>query len=253
MKRLTPAQVRQFREQGYVAGIPIFTDAELAPLRAEFERVRALVPVNINFVNWWHKKNRTFYGACTDPRLLDCVEDLLGPSFFLWGSQFFVKDPGDELVVPWHQDAQYWPLAPHNHVTGFIALWDCDRENAGMEVIPGSHRGPLLRHRTEVGEKRVLAQEVEAGQFDPAAAVCLELKAGEISLHDDALIHGSGPNRSDRRRVGFTMRFSTPEVRCDLAVWPTFQAFQVRGEDPYGHNPRGVPPTEDGFPICMRP
>ncbi len=246
-------QREHYEAHGYVAGIPIFSAEELAVLRTEFERVLPLVPVNINFVNWWHKKNRTFYRAATHPALLDCVEAILGTSFFLWGSQFFVKEPGDELVVPWHQDAQYWPLRPHNHCTAFIALWDCDRENAGMEVIPGSHRGPLLRHRTEVSERRVLPQEVEAGEFDPSSAVCLELAAGEISLHDDAIIHGSGPNRSNRRRVGFTARYSTPDVRCDLAVWPTFQAFQVRGTDPYGYNPVGTAPQGDGFPTCMRP
>lgn len=252
---LSPAQVEQFHRDGYVAGIPIFTEAELEPLRGEYLRAVRELPAgtNINFVNWWHKLNRVMYDACMDPRLLDCVEQLLGPDFFLWGSQFFAKEPGDEYVVPWHQDAQYWPLSPHESCTGFIALWDVDRENACMEVVPGTHRAGLLQHHRREKGKLVLEQELDSREFDAGRAVPLILKAGQISLHDDAIVHGSGPNRSPRRRVGFTMRFSTTRVKCDLAVWPTFRAFLARGEDRYGHNPAGQVPTGCEIPITMRP
>jgi ectoine hydroxylase-related dioxygenase (phytanoyl-CoA dioxygenase family) len=255
MKRLSAAQVEQFHSLGYVCGLPIFSEEELAPIRAEYLRVRGLLPegVHINFVNWWHKKNRLFYDLFLDPRILDCVEDVLGPDFFLWGSQFFTKQPGDEYVVPWHQDAQYWPLEPQNSATVFLALWDCDRRNACMEVVPGTHRAGILKHHVTDDGRMVLRQEIDAGEFDPARAVPLELAAGEISLHDDAIVHGSGPNRSDRPRVGLTWRFSATEVKCDLSVWPTFQAFPARGIDRFRHNPPGVPPTENGFPTTMRP
>ena len=74
-----------------------------------------------------------------------------------------------------------------------------------------------------------------------------------MSLHDDAIAHGSGPNNSDRRRVGFTMRFSSTDVKCDLNVWPTFAAHLVRGVDEYNYNPVGKIPTEFDAPDCMRP
>ena len=65
------------------------------------------------------------------------------------------------------------------------------------------------------------------------------MKAGEISLHDSRLIHGSGPNTSDRRRCGITMRYCPTEVKCDLSVWPTFETYLARGVDKYRHNPVG--------------
>jgi len=252
---LSPAQVEQFHRQGYVAGIPLFEVGELAPLRTEYRRVRSILEpaISINFVNWWHKKNRLIHELCLDPRVLDCVESVLGPDFFLWGSQFFVKDPGDGTEVPWHQDAQYWPLTPQNSCTVFLALWDCDRENACMQVVPGTHHGPILRHHASREENHTLNQEIDEGEFDAADAVYLELRAGEISLHDDAIVHGSGPNHSDRQRVGLTWRFSTPDVKCDLAVWPTFRAFQARGADRFHHNPAGEKPVENGYPTMMRP
>jgi ectoine hydroxylase-related dioxygenase (phytanoyl-CoA dioxygenase family) len=254
LNRLTPEQVRQYHAQGYLRGFRVFADDEVARLQAEYEELLKLLPpgTNVNFVNWWHKRNRFLYDLCTDPRLLDYVEDILGRNFFLWGSQFFVKEPGDETVVPWHQDAQYWPLAPQNAVTVFIAFTDCDPDNACMRVIPKTHRVGLLRHHTRDDGRSVLKQEIDEGEFDPADAVDLELKAGEISLHHDGIVHGSGANESDRRRVGFTMRFSSTDVKCDLSVWPTFQAFLARGVDEHRYNPAGVPPTTNDAPTGMR-
>ncbi|MCC2670194.1 MAG: phytanoyl-CoA dioxygenase family protein [Armatimonadetes bacterium] len=255
LKQLTPEQVRQFHEQGYLKGFPLFTAAETDAMVRKFDDLARRLPegTGINYVNWWHKQNRFLYDVCMTPRLLDFVEDLLGPDFFLWGSQFFSKDAGDQRIVPWHQDAQYWPLAPQHAVTVFIAFTDCLPENAGMQVIPGTHRGGILRHHTAEGAGYVLNQELDEGEFDPAQAVYLDLRAGEISLHHDGIVHGSGPNHSAQRRIGFTMRFSSTDVKCDLAVWPTFQAFLARGTDRYGHNPAGTPPTGDGIVTQMRP
>jgi len=252
-RRLTPPQVEEFHAQGYLKGFRVFSDAEVAGFQALYERVLELLPPgkNVNFVNWWHKRNRTLYDLCMDPRLLDFAEDLLGPSFYLWGSHFFAKEPGDGRVTPWHQDAQYWPLSPQNAVTVFIAFTDCDAENGCLRVVPRTHRGEKLRHHRSDDGRFVLPQEIDAGEFDPAEAVDLELKAGEISLHHDGLVHGSGPNTSHRRRVGFTMRFSSSDVKCDLSVWPNFQAFPARGRDDYRHNPVGAPPTADGAPTGM--
>ncbi|MBI2193085.1 MAG: phytanoyl-CoA dioxygenase family protein [Planctomycetes bacterium] len=236
-------------------GFRIFDGAGVRVLQDEYEKLVLLLPPgkNINFVNWWHKRNRTIYDLCTHPRILDYVECLLGPDFFLWGSHFFVKEPGDGTVVPWHQDAQYWPLSPMKAVTVFLAFTDCDRENACLRVVPGTHRGPLLRHRAAGKSHYILQQEILDGEFDPEDAVPIELKAGEISLHDDALVHGSGPNLSTRRRVGFTFRFSSTDVRCDLRVWPNFRAYMVRGVDIHHLNPPGVIPSGYGAPDHMMP
>lgn len=253
MKRLTPELVARYRVEGYLKGFPVFSDREVTALQAEYPRLAALLPPgkNINFVNWWHKRNRFLYDLCMDPRLLDYVEDLLGPDFYLWGSHFFVKEPGDGRITPWHQDAQYWPLSPQNAVTVFIAFTDCDRDNGCLRVVPGTHREARMKHHVSDDQRFSLPQEIEAGEFDLDRAVDLELKAGEISLHHDGLVHGSDANLSDRWRIGFTMRFSSTDVKCDLGVWPNFQAFMARGVDRFGHNPVGVPPTGYEAPTGM--
>ncbi len=101
--------------------------------------------------------------VATQPQLLDYVESLLVPNFYLWGSEFIVKAPHSPKTVPWHQDAYYWPLAPHNTVTVF-ALWDVDEANGAMQVIPRSHKVGIIKHRI-AGDEAVLSFELEKGHF----------------------------------------------------------------------------------------
>ena len=114
-----------------------------------------------------------------------------------------------------------------------------------MQVIPGTHRAGILLHDGEHDEHDVLAMRLERGNFSRGDAVHLILRAGQISIHDDNIVHGSAPNRSDRLRCGLTLRYSASEVRVDQAIWPTFRACMVRGEDRFGHNPLCQP--ADGY------
>jgi hypothetical protein len=86
--------------------------------------------------------------------------------------------------------------------------------------------------------------ETEEGEFRLSDAVTLELDAGQCSLHDDNIVHGSAANTSDQIRCGLTIRFSAGEVQCDTRVWPFFKAYWVRGRDRWHHNPVGDPPRE---------
>jgi ectoine hydroxylase-related dioxygenase (phytanoyl-CoA dioxygenase family) len=141
--------------------------------------------------------------------------------------------PRDGKVVNWHQDASYWPLTPSKAVTAWLAIDDADVENACMRFIPGSHHyGHLTYHLTEESEDAVLNQKVEnAEQF--GKPVDDELKAGEISLHSDLLLHGSQPNHSDRRRCGLTLRYCAADVRAGMD-WNA-KGVIVSGQDPTGH------------------
>lgn len=159
-----------------------------------------------------------------------------------------MKYPRDGSIVPWHQDAQYWPLSPRRTVTVWLAVYDADAENAAMQVVAGSHRAGDFTHRRNEDPNYVLEQEVDAASIRQQDVVTLNLRAGEISLHDDGLLHGSGPNNSDRVRCGLTMRFSPTTVKADLAVWPTFEAYMARGTDTLHLNPTGPVPTGEKFP-----
>jgi ectoine hydroxylase-related dioxygenase (phytanoyl-CoA dioxygenase family) len=151
--------------------------------------------------------------------------------------------PGDGKAVSWHQDASYWPLTPSKTVTVWLAIDDADRENACMRFIPGSqHYGHLTYKLTENDDANVLNQTVEdAERFgDP---MDVELKAGEMSLHSDLLLHGSEANNSSRRRCGLTLRYCAADVRAHMD-WNQ-KGVIVSGRDESGHWSNHPRPAED--------
>ena len=250
-KHLSDNQIAQFRELGYVKSIRVLDEQQVAEAQQKFLQYRAFLKehdLTLNDVNGWWAVNRSYWNVCTTSVVLDCLEDLLGPDLMIWGGQYFAKTPGDGKTIPWHQDAQYWPLAPHDHcATIWIAIYDTDASNGCMQVIPGTHREEL-NHSGEKKDTDVLDQVLSPDEINTDDAVDIDLKAGEMSIHSDTLIHGSGPNHSDRLRCGITMRVSSPDVKVDLSAWPFFGWIQLRGEDPFNNNPKMQPPTQDHVP-----
>lgn len=250
-RRLTKKEKNQFSEIGYVKNLPVFTAEAVETLQAKLKEILDLLPpeLDVSRLNNWHKANRWVYDLCRTPAILDYVEGLAGPNFFHWGSHFFCKFPHDDSEVPWHQDAQYWPLRPEKTVTVWLAIYDSDERNGAMRVVRGSHKLGTIQHHTVEGERNVIDQLVDQSAIDENKIDVIDLKAGEISLHDDRLIHGSGGNPSSRMRAGLTLRYSPTDVKCDLDEWPTFEVYLVRGEDEHRHSPPGQAPTADGFPV----
>ena len=253
VRRLTNKEKQQYSEQGYVKNLPVFSHDGALELQGLFEELSSRLPsdVDINKTNMWHKASKKFHDLCRTPEILDYVEDILGPNFVQWGGQFFHKEPQSGSVVPWHQDAQYWPLEPANAVTVWLAVYDSDEENGAMKVVSGSHKKGAngFKHHTNDASHLVLDQEVSEDQIDKDKIVYMNLKAGEISLHNDALLHGSDPNNSNRKRCGITMRFSPTNVKGDLNEWPFFETQLARGEDTFKLNPIAQIPRGEATPI----
>lgn len=244
-RRLSEEQKKFYAENGYLLGLPaIYGPAEVERLNRGYQELLKLLRPGEDEkeIREWHESSRYIYEICVHPQILDYVEDLLGPNYYLWASNFFAKPPHHPSKVGWHQDAYYWPLAPHNSVTVWLAFTDSDEGNGAMQVIPGSHLGGLIKHQRSSQTDSVLTLELERGSFREDAAVPLVLKAGEMSLHDDRMIHGSPANGSDRWRIGFTIRYSGTNVKCDLSVNPHFKTYLMRGVDEFRHNPVGTVP-----------
>jgi ectoine hydroxylase-related dioxygenase (phytanoyl-CoA dioxygenase family) len=253
IRRLTSNEKEQYSSEGYVTGLPVFADDAVKDLHNWYDELSSKLPddVDINKTNMWHKASKKFYDLCRTPAILDYVEDLIGPNFVQWGGQFFSKEPKDGSVVPWHQDAQYWPLSPANAVTVWLAVFDTNEENAAMKVVSGSHKLGKFVHKKNDAKNLVLNQEVSFDQIDEKKIVSLNLKAGQISLHNDALLHGSEANNSNRRRCGVTMRFSPTNVKGDLTSWPFFETQLARGIDEFKLNPIAEIPRGEATPLKM--
>ncbi len=267
-RRLTATEVADYEETGYIKNLPVLDTDGIRELQRGFSALLEKVPdtVDVYRINNWHKANRWFYELSQTAAILDYVEDILGPDFGMWGGSIFLKYPQDGTVVPFHQDASYWPLEPRVNVTVWLAVFDTDADNGCMRIVPGSHRQGQLNHGQVPGtpdwnkmapdertkSKYVLWQQVDPESFTDDQVVDMDLKAGEMSLHDDALIHGSGANGStDRIRAGITFRYIPTEVVCDLSVWPNFEVYPCRGVDEHCHNPVGKVPTGNGYPTAF--
>lgn len=245
-KLLTPQQIEQFNRDGYVRPVPIFDEQEIGEIRRDFDELLQKVIAaggDSYSISSAHLKYGRVYDLLKHPRIVDCVTDILGPNVVGWGSHFFCKMPHDGKAVAWHQDASYWPLSPSKAVTVWLAIDDADVENACMKFISGSHHSGHLTYRpSDSHEHNVLNQTVENPQ-QYGEVVYDELRAGEISIHSDLLLHGSDANESDRRRCGLTIRYAACDVRAALK-WNE-KGVLVAGHDDSGHWANRPRPTED--------
>jgi non-haem Fe2+, alpha-ketoglutarate-dependent halogenase len=229
-------QIAAFNRDGYLAGIRIFDEEEITGIRRYFDELLAktLAAGGDSYsISTAHLRYGRVYDILTHPRIVARITDLLGENVIAWGSHFFCKMPGDGKRVSWHQDSSYWPLTPSMAVTAWLAIDDASVENACMRYIPGSHHlGHLTYTLSENDEGNVLNQTV-VGADALGEPVNVELKAGEISIHSDLLLHGSEANESNKRRCGLTLRYCPAIVRAGLD-WNA-KGVIVSGNDESGH------------------
>lgn len=240
---MTPmTQQEQFAEQGYLIPVDILTPPEVVYYRAMFDRIEAELgqeKAQLGVIQK-HLEDQDVWNLATHPKVIEAVVNATGPDVVLAATHFFVKYPDTgEKFVAWHQDVTYWGFEPPKAVTVWLAIDDADVENGCMRVIPGSHKRGQLPHgkSTRPGNLLSINQEIPHEMVDESTALDFPLKAGQASLHDGLTIHGSNPNRSNRRRCGMTIRFTTPDVR--FRVEDNFRSFWapmlVRGQDRFGH------------------
>ena len=112
----------------------------------------------------------------------------------------------------------------------WLAVDDADEANSAMQVLPGTHRGHEALDQVSAAEHQMLRNKVPIPHELEAEAVTLNMTAGSLSIHDSFLLHGSGQNRTTRRRAGYTIRYcSTDEAWVDVTDHAN-PIYLVRGE-----------------------
>jgi non-heme Fe2+,alpha-ketoglutarate-dependent halogenase len=212
-KVLSEAQIKAYHEQGFISAIDVMSENEALSYAQRLQAAETHYPTDLSGVN---RNNGHLCFTFLDelayhPRVLDAVEDLLGPHFSLWGSVLFIKEPKSSHFVSWHQDATYMGITPRHFVTPWIALTHSDRHTGCMSMIPGSHHKDIQPHQDTYGADNILTRGQEVTNVDASLAVDLILKPGQMSLHHAMTIHGSQPNQSqDKRRIGFALQSFMP-------------------------------------------
>ncbi len=241
---LTAGQVERYHDEGVLFPVPVLDPCALAAFRAGFDAVDAAI--GDDRPPWrfgqWQLCFRWAYDLVNHPPILDVVEDLLGPDILVHSATAFVKRAHSPEFVSWHQDGYYWGLDAPRLASAWVALSESTPESGCLRVIPGSQRQARVEHTVCHHDHNLLSTGLNvAAEVAETTAVDVVLKAGEMSFHHVDIVHGSEPNRSDAPRIGFAIRYTTPEVSQQR---PHHQVILARGRERYGHfRLRSQPPT----------
>ena len=246
---LSEAEVDRYHENGYVIPEYRLPEETLQDIRADYDRLLARHPEFRDYCPMLLRYDLSFLNYARDSNILDMVAQVIGPDIILWNSSFFAKPAVNGKKTPWHQDGEYWPLRPLATCTVWLAIDEATVENGCLKFMPGSHKRKELRpHRTNKDPNFTLHQELLESEYDDEKAVPLELEAGQMSLHDVYLLHGSEANDSGKPRRGMTMRFmpgtsvfdreKAKQLSRDLGVVDHSDRtiYLMRGQDKTGEN-----------------
>jgi len=242
-KVLTEEQIAFYRDNGSLAPFDGVDPAEAAAMCADlhvFEREEGMRASEI--IVKGHLCFRRSYEFSRHPKILDVVEDLIGPNIYALSSRFWMKPGRDGSYVSWHQDSAYFGLEPNELVTVWLALTDSTPENGCVRVIPGTHTGKIYSHVETFDKKNLLARGQTIDEIDDGVAADLVLKAGQFSCHHERIVHGSDANDTDDMRIGVAFFYFPAHVRSTIGRRP---ASLVRGVDEHGHWDADPVPKED--------
>jgi len=234
-KALTEDQIAAYEREGYLAPVPVMSEAEARALRRTLEAIEAGTggPLRGDIRHKAHLLFPFLADLIRHPAILDAIEDVLGPDILCWNTNFFIKEADTPSFVSWHQDSTYWGLSSPDVCTAWVALTPSNLDNGAMAVIPKTHTQDQIPHRDTFDRHNLLTRGQEvAVAVDESDAVPLVLKAGEMSLHHVRLVHGSPPNLSHDRRIGFAIRYIPTSI---YQLEGTDSATLVRGKDRFGH------------------
>ena len=235
-KVLTDAQIEQWKRDGAVWPIDLLSAEEAADYRRRFEALEAGMEqeVQARFRIKAHLPFPWLWDLVTRPRLIDAVEDLLGPDIVCWGSSFFTKKAHDPRFISWHQDSTYYGLEPPESITAWVAFTEANELAGCMKIIPGTHMGAaILPHEDTFDPNNLLSRGQTIRDVDIAKAVSMPLHAGQFSIHHNKTIHSSEPNNADWPRIGFAIHFAASNVK--QVQFDNALAIHCRGSDPDGN------------------
>jgi non-heme Fe2+,alpha-ketoglutarate-dependent halogenase len=215
-KVLTKEQIEQYHDEGFISPVRVISEAQALSIKSQLEQVEAEFPDEINAEsrNNLHLSFTFLDALAHNTIIVDAMEDIIGPDIALWASVMFIKEPSSKQYVSWHQDATYMGLDSIDFPTPWIALSPSNVLTGCMTMIAGSHHSEIQNHEDTFAENNILTRGQVIPNIDTSKAVNLILEPGEMSIHHGAIIHGSQPNKSNQRRIGFSLQsFVPPSIK----------------------------------------
>ena len=259
--RLSPEQINQYREQGFVHNVPIMSKEQVDRLRDGLEeiagpknRASELISAEkgkseeggrLTYMQGAWMIDEAIHDLVFHPAITIKAAQLLGvPRVRFWHDQVFYKPARTGGNVAWHQDYSYWKRStPSQHITVWIGLDDSRVENGCVQAIPGSHRWPLLDPTSLMGDMTDLDKQLTPEQRAAFKPVPLEQPCGTCSFHHDHTVHGSFPNKSERPRRAIVLNYM-----ADGTVSNADDGVMMPGYKPI---PKGEKIAGDWFPLVV--
>ena len=207
MTYLSSNQLKQYKDEGFVAPINIFSKEKAKEIRNQIELIEKESPDELDKSGRYnaHLISPLLDEVTHNSKILDAVESLIGKNILVCGTTLFIKNPNEKGYVSYHQDAKYIGLEPHNWVTAWVALTDSNEENGCMKMWPGSHLD-IKNHDEKFNKENLLTRGQTVENVPDNEVKSVELVAGQMSLHHPRIVHGSGVNKSNDRRIGFVIQ-----------------------------------------------
>ena len=220
---LSNEQIAAYWDDGFLFPIPVLSGDMANRYRNQLEHIEASHTNNEQLKRPLGDYIRTHTDVvmpmaaelALQPTVLDAVESIIGPDLMIWGADFFIKEAHSPMRVSMHQDLTYWGFGEtSNQVTAWIALTASTVKSGCVDLVKGSHKNPILPHTDTLARDNLLSrgQEVAVDVSDEDRTHVV-LAPGEMSLHHGLAIHGSNPNQSDDRRIGYAIRYISPEAQ----------------------------------------
>ena len=208
MAYLSLNQLKQYKDEGFVSPINVFSKEKAKEIRDEIELIEKEIPEELEKSGRYnaHLISPLLDEVTHDPKILDAVQSLIGEDILVCGTTLFIKNPNEKDFVSYHQDAKYIGLEPHNWVTAWVAITDSNEHNGCMRMWSGSHKDNLKEHDQKFNQGNLLTRGQTVQNVPKEKITPLVLTAGQMSLHHPTTVHGSDINKSDDRRIGFVIQ-----------------------------------------------
>ena len=208
MSYLSPNQLKQYEDEGFVSPINIFSKDKAKEIRDEIELIEKEMPEELENSGRYnaHLISPLLDEVTHNPKILDAVESLIDEYILVCGTTLFIKNPNEKGFVSYHQDAKYIGLEPHNWVTAWVAITDSNEHNGCMRMWSRSHKDNLKEHDQKFNQGNLLTRGQTVQNVPKEKTTPLVLTAGQMSLHHPTTVHGSDINKSDDRRIGFVIQ-----------------------------------------------
>ena len=208
MTYLSPNQLKQYEDEGFVSPLDVFSKEKSKEIRDEIELIEKQMPHELEKDGRYnaHLISPLLDWVTHHPSVLNTVESLIGKNILICGTTLFIKNPNIKGFVSYHQDAKYIGLEPYNWVTAWVAVTDSNEHNGCMKMWSGSHKDNLKEHDQNFNEGNLLTRGQTVKNVPKNEIKNLILKAGQMSLHHPKTVHGSEINHSDDRRMGFVIQ-----------------------------------------------